>query len=136
MAVTASDLPVAHNKLGYRAFAESVCRATRVKARQHPWQCGNAARAPYTIQRYYNSPLHGAAATTPPCGFNLIELGPDNFTIDMGFEIDDRFISATRFGSFAALGMFIAPDNHPLNIVWYDTYRQQFTGISYGIAVF
>ena len=61
----------------------------------------------------------------------------------MGFEIDDRFISATRFGSFAALGILRAPDNHPLNIVWYDTYRvwydtyrQQFTGISYGIAVF
>ena len=96
----------------------------------------NTARDPYTIQSYYNSPLHGAAATTPPCGFNLIELGPDNFTIDMGFEIDDRFIWATRFGSFAALGMLIEPDNHALNIVWYDTYRQQFTGISYGIAVF
>jgi len=52
-------------------------------------------------------------------------------------------LSATRFGSFAALGILRAPDNHPLNIVWYDTYRvwydtyrQQFTGISYGIAVF
>ena len=41
--------------------------------------------------------LHGATATTPPCGFNLIELGPDNFTIDMGFEIDDRFIVGDSF---------------------------------------
>src|SRR5580704_6347723 len=39
VAVIASDLPVARNKLGYRAFSESVCRATRVKAGTLPWQC-------------------------------------------------------------------------------------------------
>jgi hypothetical protein len=45
--------------------------------------------------RCYNSTLLGSAATTPPCGFTFsydTELG---LTIDFGFEVDDRFYSAT-----------------------------------------
>jgi hypothetical protein len=95
----------------------------------------NTAQAPYTIQRCYNSTLQGAAATTPPCGFNLVEIGVDNFTIDMGFEIDDRFISATPFGAWAVPGILIAPDNHTLNIVWNDL-NQQATGVYYWVTIF
>jgi hypothetical protein len=51
--------------------------------------------APYTITRCFNSTLAGAAATTPPCGFNLMEQAPGSFFIDFGFEIDDRFFLAT-----------------------------------------
>ena len=52
----------------------------------------NGFTAPYTIVRCFNSTLTGAAATTPPCGFNLQENAVGNFSNDFGFEIDDRFI--------------------------------------------
>jgi hypothetical protein len=55
----------------------------------------NAYQAPYTIVRCFNSTLSGAAATTPPCGFNLNEVYLGYFTIDFGFEVDDRFYSGT-----------------------------------------
>jgi hypothetical protein len=55
----------------------------------------NAAQAPYTIIRCYNSTLAGAVATTPPCGFNLTEVNVGEFDVTFGFEIDDRFWSAT-----------------------------------------
>jgi len=95
----------------------------------------NTAQAPYTVVRCYNSTLQGVAATSPPCGFNLVEIGPGNFTIDIGFEIDDRFISATPFGAWAVPGILIAPDNHTLNLVWNDL-NQQVTGVYYWVAIF
>ena len=43
----------------------------------------------------FNSTLSGAAASTPPCGFEFINgLGTGDTIIDFGFEVDDRFISA------------------------------------------
>jgi len=57
----------------------------------------NGTNAPYNIIRCFNSTLAGAAATTPPCGFALTQL--NNFTgvwtLDFGFQVSDRFISAT-----------------------------------------
>ncbi len=58
----------------------------------------NALTPPYAIVRCFNSALSGAAATTPPCGitFNQVDAdNPWNWQLDFGFEIDDRFISAT-----------------------------------------
>jgi hypothetical protein len=52
--------------------------------------------APYSITTCFNSTLAGAAATTPPCGFNLTEVNPGWFTIDFGFDVGDRFLSATE----------------------------------------
>jgi hypothetical protein len=43
----------------------------------------------------YNSTLSGAAATTPPCGFTYDVTGASDYVFDLGFQIDDRFISAT-----------------------------------------
>jgi hypothetical protein len=54
----------------------------------------------------------------------------------MGFEIDDRFISATPNAGFLVPGIQVAPDNHTLNIVWYDVLAQQFTGAYYWLAVY
>jgi hypothetical protein len=51
--------------------------------------------APYSITSCFNSYLTGAAATTPPCGFNLTEVQPGVFTIDFGFQVSDRFLSVT-----------------------------------------
>jgi hypothetical protein len=61
----------------------------------------NTAQAPYTILRCFNSSLVGTAATTPPCGFNLTEIGVGVFTIDMGFEVDDRFVNGTVYNDMA-----------------------------------
>ena len=58
----------------------------------------NGGSAPYTILRCYNSTLAGSAATTAPCGFNLIESRPGKFFIDFGFEVDDRFWSVSAEG--------------------------------------
>jgi len=58
----------------------------------------NALNPPYSILKCFNSALAGAAATTPPCGINFTEdpLGPGYWDFDFGFEIDDRFFSATQ----------------------------------------
>ena len=52
----------------------------------------NGYTPPYKIVRCFNSTLTGAAATTPPCGFNLEETGQGVFINDFGFQITDRFI--------------------------------------------
>jgi len=52
-------------------------------------------QAPYAITACFNSFLAGSAATTPPCGFNLTENGPGDFSVDFGFLIYDRFAVAT-----------------------------------------
>jgi len=57
----------------------------------------NAYNPPYQIVNCFNSTLSGAAATTPPCGINFTEVsdGLYHWDLDFGFEVDDRFISAT-----------------------------------------
>ncbi len=49
----------------------------------------------HTVNRCFNSTLLGAAATTPPCGFGISYDSEVGVTIDFGFEVDDRFYSAT-----------------------------------------
>jgi len=48
-----------------------------------------------TMTRCFNSTLGGAAATTLPCGFTVTFDNNSGLTIDFGFEVDDRFYSAT-----------------------------------------
>jgi hypothetical protein len=55
----------------------------------------NGAAPPYKILHCFNSTLPGSTATTPPCGFNLIEVAYAQFHIDFGFEVDDRFWSVS-----------------------------------------
>ena len=62
--------------------------------------------APYSITRCFNSTLSGAAATTPPCGFNLSEIAPGDFALDFGFQVSDRFVSATADNADTACTMF------------------------------
>jgi hypothetical protein len=47
------------------------------------------------IVNCFNSTLSGAAATAPPCGFTIIEKFVGDYVLDLGFQIDDRFLSAT-----------------------------------------
>lgn len=96
----------------------------------------NTAQAPYTIQRCFNSTLNGTAATTPPCGFNLLEQVPGVFTIDFGFEVDDRFVNATAYGDFA-LPWITNLDSHTSQVVWYNILHQQIaSGEYYWLAVY
>jgi hypothetical protein len=46
----------------------------------------------------FNSTLSGAAATTAPCGFGAHKWGTGDYTIDFGFQADDRFFSLTIIG--------------------------------------
>jgi hypothetical protein len=62
----------------------------------------NASQAPYKIVLCYNAFLAGAAATTPPCGFDLEEVRPGRFTIDFGFEVDDRFLVSSLAQVYAS----------------------------------
>lgn len=43
----------------------------------------------------FNSTLIGVPATVPPCGFSLHAWGVGDYTVDFGFKVDDRFVSAT-----------------------------------------
>jgi hypothetical protein len=43
----------------------------------------------------FNSTLAGAAATTPPCGFSIIDKFTGDYILDLGFKIDNRFLAAT-----------------------------------------
>ncbi len=60
----------------------------------------NGDSAPYKILRCFNSTLPGSSASTPPCGFNLLEQQYAVFNIDFGFEVDDRFWSVSAEGYF------------------------------------
>jgi hypothetical protein len=53
----------------------------------------------------FNSTLYGAAATTAPCGFAATRVGTGDYILDLGFEIDDRFFSATNTNWFATIGL-------------------------------
>jgi hypothetical protein len=59
----------------------------------------NGYQAPYTIVRCFNSTLIGAPATVPPCGFNLNVLHASVWVVDFGFQVNDRFVSATTAGA-------------------------------------
>jgi hypothetical protein len=47
------------------------------------------------ILRCFNSTLNGSQATTVPCGMTLTSYGVNDYVMDFGFQIDDRFLSIT-----------------------------------------
>jgi hypothetical protein len=40
----------------------------------------------------FNSTLSGAPATTPPCGFTVVDKFTGDWVFDLGFQVDDRFL--------------------------------------------
>jgi hypothetical protein len=79
-------------------------------------------RAPYTIPNCFNSTLAGAAATTPPCGFTLSEVQPGEFTVGLGFEVDDRFVSATLecCFSYGVAPVYVSKSGSDLTVFTWD----------------
>jgi hypothetical protein len=63
------------------------------------------------ITRCYNSQTGGDAVSTPPCGFSITHerLGED--VIDFGFQVNDRFVSASPFYSVTLQTCVNDPDN-------------------------
>jgi hypothetical protein len=52
------------------------------------------------IVRCFNSNLSGAAASKPPCGFGWDKTGVGDYIIDLGFQVNDRFLSLTSNGTW------------------------------------
>jgi hypothetical protein len=81
----------------------------------------NGQDAPYAIERCYNSTLIGAAATTPPCGIELLEgTAAGLWGLLLNFEVDDRFVSATLVGGDADC-IVAGQNNATLNYIVYMT---------------
>jgi len=75
----------------------------------------NGSQPPYKILACYNSTITGAAATTPPCGFDYLEVEPGWFIIDFGFDVHDRFFSATQECCLATPPLSISRDANLVN---------------------
>ena len=84
-------------------------------------------KAPYTIPNCFNSTLAGAAATTPPCGFTLAEVQPGEFTVGLGFEVDDRFVSATLecCFSYGVAPVYVSKSGNDLTVFTWDGSNSQ-----------
>ena len=50
------------------------------------------------ITRCYNSQASGATVWTPPCGIGILHERQGEDLIDFGFQVNDRYVSATAFG--------------------------------------
>src|SRR5260370_19704058 len=61
------------------------------------------------IATCFNSTLSGAAATTPPCGFAHTKNNAGEYTIDFGFEVDDRLFSLTHQAGLGDLCQWLTP---------------------------
>jgi len=57
------------------------------------WVKAMVFASPNGIAYCFNSTLAGAAATTPPCGFNYTKFAAGDYNIDFGFQVDDRFFA-------------------------------------------
>ncbi len=63
------------------------------------------------ITRCYNALATGAAVHTPPCGFGIAHYALGVDLIDFGFQVNDRFISATHFNADSIIACVSDPNN-------------------------
>lgn len=86
-----------HSNSGYGMHTDGPAQQARF---QGGWVKAMVYAAPinlggHGIVRCFNSQLPAGLASTPPCGFVYGEPTPGLVTIDFGFQISDRFMSAT-----------------------------------------
>jgi hypothetical protein len=61
----------------------------------------------YVVRCYNSQPRNGPATSTAPCGIGVTRLGIGHYTIDFGFNVEDRFFSVTpRDGRFVTAAIF------------------------------
>jgi hypothetical protein len=79
-----------------------------------------------TVNRCFNSTLGGTAATTPPCGFTISFNSTTGNTIDFGFQVSDRFYSATlatcECGTLTPI-LFATPSSSDVNALTVGVYQ-------------
>jgi hypothetical protein len=63
------------------------------------------------ITRCYNSQASGSTVSTPPCGFSITHEQQGEDLIDFGFQVNDRFVSASPFYSVTMQTCVNDPDN-------------------------
>jgi hypothetical protein len=63
------------------------------------------------ITRCYNSQTGGDAVSTPPCGFTITHEQQGEDLIDFGFQVNDRFVSASPFYSVTMQTCVNDPNN-------------------------
>jgi hypothetical protein len=86
------------------------------------------------IRHCFNSQIAGSSAATPPCGITFFYNSPGDYTLDFGFEVDDRFVSLTEQNASASteswlcrgncfvnpnanqIDVFVCDDNNPCNL--------------------
>jgi len=86
------------------------------------------------IKNCFNSQLAGSGAATPPCGMTFTYNSAGDYTLDFGFEVDDRFVALTgqNASAFTAswlcrgncffnpnanqIDVFVCDDNNPCNL--------------------
>jgi len=102
-----------HSDSGWGMITDSNVTQSRekggwVKAMAYvdPFASGGIA-----ITRCYNSQQTGAAVSTPPCGISIVFHDQGDNILDFGFEVDDRFISATSYQNFVV----VAAGPYPFN---------------------
>ncbi len=66
-----------------------------------------------TITRCFNSQLNALSASIPPCGFSEGEPSTGHVTIDFGFEVDDRFYTASGVNALLILSVCSQNDSVP-----------------------
>jgi hypothetical protein len=79
-----------------------------------------------TVSRCFNSTLGGTAATTPPCGFTISFNSTTGNTVDFGFQVSDRFYSATlatcECGTLTPI-LFATPSSSDVNALTVGVYQ-------------
>jgi hypothetical protein len=129
---------------GYGFYTDSNAGQSRIMG---GWAKAMVFVDPFTssgtaITRCYNSQATGSTATTPPCGFSVTHEAQGADVVDFGFQVNDRFISATSFASSAA-ACVQSPDQACIDIasasqvevITRDS-QSQFSDSSFWIVVF
>ena len=75
------------------------------------------------ITRCFNSTLAGAAATTPPCGFDLSVIQPGEYVVNFQFEVDDRFYSTQLIDAFGVNIQLLPDGPTALNVVTWQNWE-------------
>jgi hypothetical protein len=75
------------------------------------------------IRRCFNSQLSKSEATTNPCGMVVSKSGVGRYTIEFGFQVSDRFISATPADAQGTSIVAVSPGstNSSANVTFYNT---------------